>query len=78
MATYNAFKVLSSDDELVSMIWWTGKKIECSNKSVLRDLKDSSPNGREFSDGELFFKEIPNLYRSGYTYVVKTQVNEEG
>ena len=78
MATYNAYKIVAHTGEVIALVWWDKKTIRSDSPSVLNTLKDSYPDGAKFSDGEAFFKKIPNIYKSGYLYTDTTQVNEEG
>lgn len=76
--TYRAFKLMSERrDTPLAIIWWHDR-LQCTNKAVLDSLKTHEVNGMNWHKGEEFFNSIPEIYRSGYLYVLKAEVTSDG
>lgn len=79
MRMHTAYKIMNSDtDKVVSLVWWDGSSIKCSSEHSLRGLKQHIVDGLTYADGKAFFDKIPSIYKSGYTYAEKTEVDENG
>lgn len=82
MKTFKAYTLHNANateaDAPVATVWWDGHKLCSTNDAILKRLKQQTSNGLDYSAGEEFFAQIPRIYKSGYLYVKKTQVDENG
>lgn len=81
MATYPAYKFFYADDDDAApfaIVWWNGKNMKSTDETMLRRVKDRVVDGLDYSAGKEFFDKIPVMYRSGYVYTRKTNVDDNG
>ena len=77
--TYPAYKIYSaSEDEPVGVVWFDGKVLRASNESILHQIKQQVIDGMDYTSGKDFFEALPRIYKSGYVYVRKAEVDREG
>jgi hypothetical protein len=87
--TYDAYAIVdaNSPDKPDGFIWWDGKHTRASSDAILGKLKKLMiPVGQggdqgsttTLGDGKTFFDQLPLAYRSGYTYLKKIKVDEDG
>lgn len=76
--TYDAYSIVDSDGEQFALVWWNGTKLCSLSDGFLKRLKRQVVDGHDYTDGEEFFKKIPNIYKSGYSSTRKAKVDAEG
>lgn len=60
-------------DRPMAAIWWDGRKVECDNPNVLKELKGISIQSKVITDGMEFFNLIPMHYKSGYVGIKRVK-----
>jgi len=78
--TYEAYQLFaeSDDEKPFATVWWHQQRIRCTDPDVLESLTDGAIDGMTHSDGKEFFDKLPSLFRSGYVYTRKVEVDAEG
>lgn len=87
---YDAYLIIDSNspEEPDGTIWWDGEHTRASSDAILRKLKKLHiPYGQadaesgttvSIGSGKEFFDRLPLAYKSGYTYLKKSKVDESG
>lgn len=88
--THPAYQIIDANNPDVpdGTIWWDGEHTRASSDAILRKLKklmipfgeagSEAGTATTIGDGKKFFDHLPLAYRSGYTYLKRTTVNESG
>lgn len=81
MKTYSGYTIHhanAEDDATPATVWWDGAHIRASSPELLSSLKSYVTDGLDYSAGKEFFEKVPQIFKSGYMYVRKIQVDESG
>lgn len=86
MATFHGYEIKESAKKDGPTVWWDGTHIRSTSERVLRDLKRTIiPHGTskekttlEFKDGEEFLEQLPQVFKTGYSWLVEVEVDEKG
>lgn len=54
-------------------IWWTGRKVDCDDPSLLKQLSGINLNNTRIKDGLKFFWNIPLMFLNGRIALKRTK-----